>query len=98
GHDHSASIRNSFDFAARLVGGGRTVHPVSRVFRSAFHGSTSYRTITGAGPIAGSTVRAPRGCRRSAPSAELPRNRSLFPNRKALPRPFSATRCDVILR
>jgi len=27
-----AGIRNSFDFAARLVGGGRTVHPVSRVF------------------------------------------------------------------
>ncbi len=29
--------RNSFDFAARLVCGVRTVHPVSRVFRSAFH-------------------------------------------------------------
>ena len=27
--------RNSFDFAARLVCGVRTVHPVSRVFRSA---------------------------------------------------------------
>jgi hypothetical protein len=38
GHDHAAGIRNSFDFAASLVGGGRTVHPVSRVFRGAFHG------------------------------------------------------------
>jgi hypothetical protein len=29
---------NSFDLVARLVGGGRAVHPVSRVFRGAFHG------------------------------------------------------------
>jgi hypothetical protein len=28
--------RNSFNFAARLVCGGRTVHPVSRVFRARF--------------------------------------------------------------
>ena len=40
GLDHAAGIRNSFDFAARLVFGGRTVHPASRVFRSAFHGFT----------------------------------------------------------
>ena len=31
-------------FAARLEGGGRTINPVSRVFRSAFHGFTRYRT------------------------------------------------------
>jgi hypothetical protein len=45
GHDHAAGIRNSFDFAARLVGGGRTVHPVSRVFRGAFHGLRVTRTV-----------------------------------------------------
>ena len=45
GHDHAASIRNSFDLAARLVGGGRTVHPVWRVFRSVFHGFTRYRCL-----------------------------------------------------
>jgi hypothetical protein len=41
---NAAGIRNSFDFAASLVDGGRTVHPASRVFRSAFHGFTRYRT------------------------------------------------------
>jgi hypothetical protein len=39
--------RNSFNFAARLVGGGRTVHPVSRVFRSVFHVGSSTRCFIG---------------------------------------------------
>jgi len=56
GHDHAAGIRNSFDFAASLVGGGRTVHPVSRVFRRAFHG------LRVTGRLASSTrFRIPRG-------------------------------------
>jgi hypothetical protein len=42
--------RNSFNFAARLVCGGRTVHPVSRVFRARF--TSGNRPHASSGPSA----------------------------------------------